>query len=143
MKNLTMAILISVSSVFAFANESASSKSDKFTEKGVKLLYDNVDNVTVSGDKDAKLKDMLQDIADFHGSKLGSAMTGSDDDDDVKLKDVTIKCTPVMHSSVALGDCEIGLDYKGGDFLEISYFVSLKNKMPSKLFNNRVGIRRY
>lgn len=143
MKNLILIFIFSASSLFAFAHDTEGKDNQKFSQQGLQLLFDNVKNVSISGDRDAKLQDMLQDIADHYGSILGSAMSGSDDDEDVKLKNVSAKCTPVKRSTGYIGDCEIGLEYKNGDFLEISYFVDLKNKQPYRIRNNRVGIRRY
>ena len=140
MKNLILALLLSVSTVTAFANEAKAGKNQQLNEASLKLLFDNVKNVEISGDKDAKLQDMLQDIAEFYASKLSGAMTGSEDDEDIKLNDVKLKCRSVVEY---LAVCDIGLDYKGSDFLEISYFVNLKDKKPVGIHNNLVGIRRY
>ncbi len=136
MKNLFLALIVFSSSSASFA--------DDFTQKGIQLLYSNLNDVKVTGEKNANLQELLQDAAEFYADKLSKAgVAGGDDDDESKLKDVLILCKVLPHPTRQIGKCEISLDYKAGDYVEIFYLLDLKKNQPLRILNNHVRVGRY
>ena len=136
MKNLFLCLLISVSSVVAFAFDE---KAAAFNEKGFEMLYKNIENIKLEGDVRPNEKiNLIGDAAEFYAHSLGSIMSLGDDVDseDVKLFEFAPNCK-VIDKSMKLGECMLHFNYKSGEKVTVNYLVELNDNMPVRVFLNK------
>lgn len=144
MKNLFLCLLISVSSVVAFANDD---KAGEFNSKGLQVLYHNMNHIKLEGDArpNEKIKPLIEDAADFYGNIFGNVMSlgGNDDDSaDIKLKEFYPDCK-IVDKQMQLGECRLHFDYKSGEKVEVDYLVELQHDIPVRVFQNKAVLNRH
>ncbi len=143
-----MCLLLSVSTLNAFAAEEFDQHRADVNEKGFELLYNNKDKMNLVGPlkEGENLTDFLQDTADFYGHIFGGIFSFGDydeeDEKEIKLESAAPDCKSIAASKGKLGRCELKMHYKTGAKVTLTFDVKMHNDMPVALHSHKVIVLR-
>lgn len=144
MKNLLLAILMTITASASIAANDAEYKQQDLSNQAFELLVKNVDTVKLEGDirPGEKLKPILDDLGDYLAAHIFIIMGDDPDDYTGSIKSFSADCKQLTERALS-AKCELFIQYKPIGETGIVFYVGLdKDKKPLSILENRVQISR-